>query len=86
MPYTFTCEYSTTDGRRWGVDISASSWADAIALAEPLGLVITGVLISVHPADTADESWTIERYNGEECPPCPIALRNHPVLRRRSAG
>ncbi len=73
--FTFCCEHKTTDGRRWGTELSAHSWDDAIAQAEFLGLVVSGVLVSQHPMN---EDEPVVKYNGEKCPPCPVVLRSHP--------
>lgn len=74
--FTFTCEYRTTDGRRWSSDLRARTWDDAISQAEYLGLVVSGVLVR---RGTGDWREPVE-YNGLRCPPCPVALRQHPSV------
>jgi len=72
--FTFTYIRKISDGRRFGGYLSGRTWDDAISQAERLGVIVDGVLVSTYPADGGLPT----EYNGEQCPPCPQRLRNHP--------
>jgi len=85
VKFTFGARLYTTDGRCYVEHIRACDWEDALQQAAMLGVYVDGVLIEEGNIDGDPAMFgRVTRYNGELCPPCPLALREHPNIWRFS--